>query len=83
MTGNKPRSEITVSERGELVDADIYCEDGYCQVLLGPIDDLVMRRTAMITVEKENVEKLLLDIIIVTAKLLAKYLLTRHQEAKQ
>jgi len=78
MTGKKSKSEITISERGELVDAGIYCEDGNCQVLLGPIEDLVLRHTATFNIERGETEKLLVDIIVVTAKLLAKY-----QEAKQ
>nr|ADJ54298.1 hypothetical protein pHA1_gp20 [archaeon enrichment culture clone 1(2010)] len=78
MSGKKQKNEISISERGSFVDAGIYCEDGNCQILLGPIDDLVLRHTATFNVEKHEVEKLLEDIIVVTAKMLVKYL-----EAKQ
>jgi len=78
MSGKKQKNEISISERGSFVDAGIYCEDGNCQYLLGPIEDLVLRHTATFNVEKQDIEKLLTDIIIVTAKILVKY-----QEAKQ
>ena len=69
-----------IVERGERIEGDLDCEGAYCQLLFGPIDDLVMMKTAMITVEKENVEKLLVEAIVILAKILARYQL---QEAKQ
>jgi len=45
---------------------------------LGPIEDLVLRHTATFSIDKRDVEKLLEDIIVVTAKILVKY-----QETKQ
>ena len=78
MSGKRSKNEVTISERGNYVDAGVYCEDGNCQFLLGPIEDLVLRHTATFNVEKQDIEKLLTDIIIVTAKILVKY-----QEAKQ
>jgi len=78
MTGKKPKNEFAISERGNFVDAGIYCEDDNCQLFLGSIDDLVLRHTATFSIDKHDVEKLLVDIIVVTAKMLAKY-----QEARQ
>jgi len=78
MTSKKRKNEVAVSERGNYVDAGVYCEDDNCQFLLGPIEDLVLRHTATISIDKRDVEKLLEDIIVVTAKILVKY-----QEAKQ
>jgi hypothetical protein len=78
MSGKKSKNEVNISERGNYVDAGVYCEGDNCQLLLGPIEDLVLRHTATFNIDKRDVEKLLEDIIIVTAKMLVKY-----QEAKQ
>jgi len=78
MTGKKSKNEVAISERGNYVDAGVYCEQDNCQFLLGPIEDLVLRHTATFNIDKRDIEKLLEDIIIVTAKILVKY-----QETKQ
>jgi hypothetical protein len=83
MSGKELKSKANISERGSYVDAGVYCGFDNCLLLLGPVTDCVMRHTATFNIDKQDVEKLLVDIMVVTAKILVKYMLAKYQMAKQ
>ena len=83
MTSEYVKKEVNINERGNYVDTSIYCQDNDCQFVLGPIEDMVLRRTATFNVNKQDIEKLLVDVIVVTAKMLVKYQEADQQHIKQ
>jgi hypothetical protein len=73
------REKVVLSERGSRVEADVECERGNCLLMLGPVEDYVLRRTATIYCDEKSVEELLKECIEVLVKLLDKY----QQQVKQ
>jgi hypothetical protein len=78
MSDKKSKNEVNIGEKGSYVDVGMFCEGDNCQLFLGPVGDLVMRHTATFSINKNDVVKLLVEIIAVTAKTLAKYLVEKQ-----
>jgi hypothetical protein len=73
------RDKVVLIERGSRVEADVECEGDNCLLMLGPLDDMLLRRTATIYCDKKDIEELLKECIEVLVKLLDKY----QQQGKQ